>query len=62
MDERADRGEFYPGGGARPGGGGGTATGKVDRVNLGEVGESYTLGEVRQKGNQIVRALMPAAT
>lgn len=61
MDERADRGEFYPGGregGVPPG----TSTDKVDRVNLGELGESYTLKDVRQKVNQIVRAMAPAVS
>ena len=60
MDERSDRGEFYPGGregGVPPG----TDTDKVDRVNLGELGESYTLKEVKAKVNQIVRAIAPAA-
>ena len=60
MDERADRGEFYPGGregGVPPG----TDTDKVDRVNLGELGESYTLKEVKNKVNQIVRAIAPVA-
>ena len=62
MDERSDRGEFYPGGresGAPVPGG---DTDKVDRVNLGEVGESYTLKDVKNKVNQIVRAIAPAAT
>ena len=60
MDERADRGEFYPGGregGVPPG----TDTDKVDRVNLGELGEIYTLKEVKAKVNQIVRAIAPVA-
>lgn len=60
MDKRADRGEFYPGGregGVPPG----TDTDKVDRVNVGEVGESYTLKDVKNKVNQIVRVIAPAA-
>ena len=61
MDERADRGEFYPGGRTTPEGGGGTDTGKVDRVNLGEIPASYTLKDVKKKVNQIVRAIAPAA-
>lgn len=60
MDERADRGEFYPGG-SRSEVPPGTSTDKVDRVNLGEVGESYTLKEVKNKVNQIVRAIAPVA-
>ena len=59
MDERSDRGEFYPGG-SRSDVPPGTSTDKVDRVNLGEVGESYTLKDVKQKVNQIVRAIAPA--
>ena len=62
MDERADRGEFYPGGRTTPEGGGGTDTGKVDRVNLGEIPASYTLNGVWSKVNQIVRAMAPAVT
>ena len=60
MDERSDRGEFYPGGRTTPEGGGGTDTDKVDRVSLGEVGESYTLKDVKAKVNQIVRAIAPS--
>ncbi len=61
MDTRTDRGDFYPGGET-----GGSApapqqSDKVDRVNLGEVGESYTLKDVKQKVNQIVRVIAPAA-
>ena len=61
MDTRKDRGDFYPGGET-----GGSApapqqSDKVDRVNLGEVGESYTLKDVKQKVNQIVRVIAPAA-
>ena len=58
MDERSDRGEFYPGG-SRSAVPPGTSTDKVDRVSLGEVGESYTLKDVKQKVNQIVRAIAP---
>lgn len=61
MDERSDRGEFYPGGNGRGGVPPGTSTDKVDRVNLGELGESYTLKEVKAKVNQIVRAIAPVA-
>ena len=61
MDTRSDRGQFYPGGATSsvPAEG---ATDKVDRVNLGEVGESYTLKDVKQKVNQIVRAIAPAVS
>lgn len=61
MDTREDKGEFYPGGGRegvtpeRP------YMGKVDCVNLGEVGESYTLKAVKEKLNQVVRAIAPKA-
>ena len=60
MDTRKDRGDFYPGGET-----GGSApapqqSDKVDRVNVGEVGESYTLKDVKNKVNQIVRAIAPA--
>ena len=61
MDERADRGEFYPGGKGRGDVPSGTDTDKVDRVNLGEIGDEYTLRVVKQKVNQIVRAIAPAA-
>ena len=61
MDTRSDRGQFYPGGATSsvpvPGG----DTNKVDRVNLGEIGESYTLKTVKKKVDQIVRVLAPAA-
>ena len=60
MDERSDRGEFYPGG-SRSDVPPGTSTDKVDRVNLGEIGDEYTLRVVKQKVNQIVRAIAPAA-
>ena len=61
MDERRDSGEYYPGGRS-----GGEAPerpymGKVDCVNLGEVGESYTLKAVKEKLNQVVRAIAPKA-
>ena len=61
MDTRKDRGDFYPGGET-----GGSAPGpqqsdKVDRVNLGEVGDEYTLKDVKQKVDQIVRVIAPAA-
>ena len=59
MDERSDRGEFYPGG-SRSDVPPGTSTDKVDRVNLGEIGDEYTLRVVKQKVNQIVRAIAPA--
>lgn len=62
MDERSDRGEFYPGGNGRGGVPSGTSTDKVDRVNLGEIGDEYTLGVVKQKVNQIVRAIAPAVS
>lgn len=61
MDTREDKGEFYPGGGRagvtpeRP------YMGKVDCVNLSEIGESYTLKAVKDKLNQVVRAMAPAA-
>ena len=60
MDTRSDRGQFYPGGATSsvPAGG---ATDKVDRVALGEIGENYTLKTVKNKVDQIVRVLAPAA-
>ena len=60
MDERADRGQYYPGGATSsvPAGG---STDKVDRVALGEIGESYTLKTVKDKVDQIVRVIAPAA-
>ena len=61
MDERSDRGEFYLGGNGRGGVPPGTSTDKVDRVNVGEIGDEYTLRVVKQKVNQIVRAIAPAA-
>lgn len=60
MDERADRGEFYPGGDSGGGAPAPQQSDKVDRVNLGELGESYTLKDVKQKVNQIVRVIAPA--
>lgn len=62
MDERADRGEFYPGGDRSGGAPAPQPSDKVDRVNVGEVGESYTLKDVKKKVNQIVRAIAPAVT
>lgn len=62
MDTRSDRGEFYPGGergGVPPGT---QLSEKVDRVNVGEIGESYTLKTVKEKVNQLVRVVAPAAT
>ena len=60
MDERADSGEYYPD--ARTGTvSDETLRNKVDRVNLGELGEVYQLKDVRAKVNQIVRAIAPAA-
>lgn len=61
MDTRKDRGDFYPGGET-----GGSApapqpSDKVDRVNLGELGENYTLEKVKAKVDQIVRVIAPAA-
>ena len=61
MDERADRGEFYPGGDRSGGAPAPQQSDKVDRVNVGEIGESYTLEEVKKKVNQIVRVIAPAA-
>ena len=60
MDTRSDRGQFYPGGATSsvPAGG---ASDKVDRVDVGEIGASYTLKDVKNKVNQIVRVLAPAA-
>ena len=60
MDERSDRGEFYPGGSRSGGAPSPQSADKVDRVSLGEVGESYTLKEVKAKVDQIVRAIAPA--
>lgn len=62
MDTRSDRGEFYPGG--EQGGGlpSPQPSEKVDRVNVGEIGESYTLKTVKEKVNQLVRVVAPAAT
>jgi hypothetical protein len=60
MDTRSDRGQFYPGGATSSVPAGGAAD-KVDRVDVGEIGASYTLKDVKNKVNQIVRVLAPAA-
>jgi len=62
MDKRSDRGEFYPGGDRASAPAPGGDTEKVDRVNVGEIGKEYTLKTVKEKVDQIVRVIAPAAT
>lgn len=61
MDTRTDSEQYYPSNRSTAQQGPQLAD-KVDRISLGEVGESYTLKDVKQKVNQIVRAMAPAVS
>ncbi len=66
-DTREDHGSYYPGAKVIVSGSGtsGTATdvsGKVDRVAIGEIGDTYTNKDVKEKINSLIRALAPVAS
>lgn len=63
-DTREDHGSYYPGAKVIVSGSGtsGTAndvSGKVDRVTIGEIGDTYSTKIVKEKINSIIRALAP---
>ena len=66
-DTREDHGSYYPGAKVIVSGSGtsGTATdvsGKVDRVTIGEIGDTYTNKDIKEKINSLIRALAPVAS
>ena len=66
-DTRDDHGSYYPGAKVIVSGSGtsGTATdvsGKVDRVTIGEIGDTYTNKDIKEKINSLIHALAPVAS
>ena len=66
-DTREDHGSYYPGAKIIVSGSGtsGTATdvsGKVDRVTIGKIGDTYTLKTVKEKVDKLIRAVAPVAS
>lgn len=66
-DTREDHGSYYPGAKVIVSGSGtsGTATdvsGKVDRVTIGEIGDTYTLRIVKEKVDKLIKAVAPVAS
>lgn len=66
-DTREDHGSYYPGAKVIVSGSGtsGTSTdvsGKVDRVTIGEIGDTYTLRIVKEKVDKLIKAMAPVAS
>ena len=66
-DTREDHGSYYPGAKVIVSGSGtsGTSTdvsGKVDRVTIGEIGDTYTLRIVKANVDKLIKAVAPVAS
>lgn len=66
-DTREDHGSYYPGAKVIVSGSGtsGTSTdvsGKVDRVAIGKIGDTYTLKTVKEKVDSLIKAMAPIAS
>ena len=66
-DTREDHGSYYPGAKVIVSGNGtsGTSTdisGKVDRVTIGEIGDTYTLKTVKEKVYKLIKTVAPVAS
>ena len=65
-DTREDQGSYYPGAkvivsGTATSGIATDVSGKVDRVSIGEIGDTYTLKVVKEKVDSLIRAVAPVA-